>query len=189
MKRLLLLACSTMICLPVAAADTPAVTTPQDAANLLLTRLGAALKQEMSTRGPVSAISVCRDLAPKLAGEISRETGWKVTRVSLRPRNPMLGMADDWEQRQLLDFDARTRAGAAPATLQHTATMAMPTGKVQRYLKAIPVQTLCLSCHGSREQIPADVSQALARDYPHDRATGYLEGMIRGAVSVTRPLD
>lgn len=189
MNRFSLLACCALICLPAWATDAPAVATPQDAANLLLTRLGTALKQEMSTRGPVSAISVCRDLAPKLAGEISRETGWKVTRVSLKPRNPMLGMADEWEQRQLLDFDTRARAGVAPATLQQTAIVGMPTGKVQRYLKAIPVQTLCLSCHGSRDQIPADVSQALARDYPHDKATGYLEGMIRGAVSVTRPLD
>ncbi|WP_230369260.1 c-type heme family protein [Paludibacterium denitrificans] len=50
------------------------------------------------------------------------------------------------------------------------------------------MQPMCLTCHGPAEQIPTEVRQALQRSYPHDKATGYQPGMIRGAVSITRPL-
>ncbi|HJV07104.1 MAG TPA: DUF3365 domain-containing protein [Chromobacteriaceae bacterium] len=171
-----------------AADPAPEIAPLQDAANRLLQRLGSALKQEMSTHGPVTAIGVCKDLAPQLAGELSRENGWKVTRVSLKVRNPMLGLPDAWEQQQLLNFDAQAKNGAAPASLQHAEIITAPAGRYQRYVKAIPMQPMCLTCHGPAEQIPAEVRQALQRSYPHDKATGYQPGMIRGAVSITRPL-
>ena len=41
----------------------------------LLQQLGAALKRQMGSEGPESAIAVCRDLAPQIAGELSRANG------------------------------------------------------------------------------------------------------------------
>ena len=56
-------------------------------------------------------------------------------------------------------------------------------------MKAIPVQPLCLTCHGTDEMIAPEVAQRLQSDYPHDRARGYTVGQIRGAVTIKRPLD
>ncbi|MCW5622489.1 MAG: DUF3365 domain-containing protein [Burkholderiales bacterium] len=48
----------------------------------------------------------------------------------------------------------------------------------------MPVQPLCLTCHGAEAAMPESVKQRLREDYPHDRATGYQSGQVRGAVTV-----
>jgi hypothetical protein len=154
----------------------------------LVQKLGAALRAQMAESGPEGAVAVCKELAPSIAGELSRSTGWKVSRVSLRPRNPMLGQPDSWEQRVLAEFDRRAAAGEAPEALEHVETVTEPAGKFTRYMKALPVQTLCLTCHGSTETVADSVRARLAADYPHDRAVGYAVGEIRGAVSIKAPL-
>jgi hypothetical protein len=55
-------------------------------------------------------------------------------------------------------------------------------------MKAIGVAPQCLVCHGSAEQIPETVRAELQTLYPHDRATGYKPGDLRGAVSIKQPL-
>ncbi len=65
------------------------------------TQLKAALQESMTAGGPVEAITVCSELAPQLASDISRASGAKVRRTSLRFRNP--GNApDDWEAQRSL---------------------------------------------------------------------------------------
>jgi hypothetical protein len=152
-------------------------------------KLGGALKQEMKSGGPDKAILVCRDLAPQIAGEISRANGWQVTRVGTRVRNPMLGMADDWESNVLTDFEARAAKGEKYQDMAFGAVVEFGDTEHYRFMKAIPLQEACLSCHGSTEQIPDSVKAVLARDYPHDRATGYKVGELRGAISIVQPLD
>ena len=66
----------------------------QQVSHELVSSLGAALKQALADSGPEGAVSVCRDTAPALAGSLSRQTGWKVARVSLKTRNPMIGQPD-----------------------------------------------------------------------------------------------
>ena len=63
-----------------------------------------------------------------------------------------------------------------------------PNGKYLRYMKGIVLQPGCVTCHGSKEEIPAAVQARLAEDYPHDQATGYKPGELRGGVSLKRPL-
>jgi hypothetical protein len=41
---------------------------------------------------------------------------------------------------------------------------------------------MCLQCHG--EALAPEVTQALAARYPDDRATGFREGQLRGALSI-----
>jgi hypothetical protein len=64
-----------------------------------------------------------------------------------------------------------------------------PQGRYFRYMKAIAVQPLCLTCHGSPDSIPDLVKARLADHYPHDRATGYALGQIRGAVSIKQSME
>jgi hypothetical protein len=154
----------------------------------LIRKLGAALKEQMAAKGPEAAISVCRDLAPSLAGEISRRTGTHVARVSLKTRNPLLGQPDAWEQAVLMEFDRKVAAGEKPETLEYSEVVTEPQGRFQRYMKALPTQPLCLACHGDPAAMADGVRAALAAEYPHDRATGYAAGQVRGAVTVKRLL-
>jgi hypothetical protein len=74
-------------------------------------QLGGAMQKEMKAGGPVAAVKVCSELAPQITAQISREKGWKVTRVGTRVRNPMLGMPDSWEQNVLTQFQERADKG------------------------------------------------------------------------------
>jgi Protein of unknown function (DUF3365) len=152
----------------------------------LMQQLGAELKKEIAAGGPDAAIKVCTKIAPELATKLSIENGWRVTRVSLKTRNPLLGTADAWEQQALKDFDARAAAGDAADKLEFSEIVNEPNGRYFRYLKALPVQPLCLSCHGGTEQISESVKATLAQLYPHDRAIGYALGQVRGAISIKR---
>jgi len=155
----------------------------------LVQQLGGTLKAALAANGPAGAIGVCRQVAPELAGRLSREHGASVARVSLRVRNALLGIPDAWEQQILAEFDRRAAAGDKPETLELATFVDEPAGRYFRYLKAIPVQPMCLSCHGTPENIPPAVLEKLKAEYPNDRAIGYSIGQIRGAVSVKKPID
>lgn len=60
--------------------------------------------------------------------------------------------------------------------------------RYHRLLKPIIIQGMCLSCHGSEEQIPEPVKKQIANSYSDDLATGYKAGELRGAFSVKIPV-
>lgn len=152
-------------------------------------QLFAALQKEMAAGGPAKAISVCSDLAPSIANKISRDTGWRVTRVGTRVRNPLLGMPDVWEQKVLQDFETRASMGAAIDKMSFSEVVSEPDGKYFRFIKAIAVKKPCLACHGTGAQISPAVRAILKERYPHDNATGYKVGDLRGAISIKQPLQ
>lgn len=158
------------------------------AANSLLQNVRSEVSAELERTGPIRAITVCKYSAPELTSAISRQTGMKVTRVSLRPRNPSMGEADAWEQKNLLDFEKRLSKGEKVEALEISQTVTEPAGRYFRYMKAIPVGQPCLTCHGPTENIPEGVKAVLANDYPRDRAVNYQAGQIRGAVSIKKYL-
>lgn len=160
------------------------LTEARKVATLLPPKLIVALKEEISRTGPEGAIPVCKEMAPKMAGEISKETGWKIKRVSLKVRNDARAIPDAWEKAALEDFDKRAAAGESPAKLEKGEKV----GNEYRYVKALPVQALCLSCHGAAEQISPATKAVLSKTYPNDHATGYSEGQIRGVISVRKAL-
>jgi len=147
-----------------------------------------ANQKAIKESGAPSAIVVCKDIAPALASEASRKNGVKLTRVSLKVRNPMLGTPDAWEQKTLQDFEARLAKGEKPDTIAAAEIVDEPAGKSFRFMKAIALQQGCVGCHGTADQISPEVKASLAKDYPYDKATGYSVGQIRGAVSIKRPL-
>ena len=155
----------------------------------LLQQLGGELKREMGANGPAAAIRVCRDVAPQIAGELSRNNGWRVTRVSERVRNPLLGMPDAWERKVLRDFEARAAKGESYADMHHGEVVTEAGVEFYRFMKPIGTAPVCLTCHGATEQIPEPVRMKLAESYPFDRAVGYQAGDLRGAVSILQPLD
>ena len=148
----------------------------------------AALQKEMASGGPAGAVGVCSDLAPSIAGRISRETGWRVTRVSSKVRNPLLGMPDAWEQKVLQDFQARAAKGEDIDKMSYSEVVTEPDGKFYRFMKAVAIKQPCLACHGTEGQIAPPVLAILKERYPHDAATGYKLGDLRGAISVKAPI-
>jgi hypothetical protein len=164
--------------------DDALLTEARKVAATLPPRLLVALQEEISKSGPEGAIPVCKDMAPKMAGEISQQTGWKIRRASLKARNDARAIPDAWEKAALEDFDKRAATGESLSKLEKGEKI----GNEYRFVKALPVQGLCLSCHGPTEQISPAVKAALGQHYPNDRATGYSEGQIRGVISVRKML-
>lgn len=155
----------------------------------LFEELSGALQSAMQEGGPPGAIGVCQDFAPQIAARLSRETGWRITRVGTRVRNPMLGMPDAWEQGVLNDFRERMAEGEPMQSMTHAEVVEEPDGEVFRFMRAIGTQETCLACHGTAETVHDGTFQALGEHYPHDRATGYRLGELRGAFSVKQPMD
>jgi len=176
-----------------AAAAGEAPSAAQQEAEALVDRfqkgLAGKLMEAMTEGGPVRAVDVCRVEAPAIASRLSRESGWQVKRVGTRVRNPVTGLPDVWEQRQLEEFARRLAAGEVPPQVTTYAEVDEPAGRVQRYMRAIPVAPPCLVCHGERDQQTDELKALLDREYPHDAAVGYRPGELRGAFSLRRPVS
>lgn len=152
----------------------------------LISQVRGELTKAIETSGPLRAIIVCKYSVPEISSSISRKTGWKVSRVSLKPRNPALGAADTWEQRVLGEFERRAEKGEKGDELEFSEIVSEPSGRYFRYMKALPVVPLCMNCHG--DKMSEAMRSQLATEYPHDKAVGYQLGQIRGAVTIKRPL-
>lgn len=188
--RMPLLIAAAILAFPAAAADTAKMTEEsRQVTGAFFKALAGELQREMQAGGPAQAIGVCKDVAPRIASELSRQHGYKVSRVSLKTRNPVLGAPDAWEQKQLMEFDRKVAAGADVKTLEVAEIVDEPAGKQFRYLKAIPVGEVCVACHGPAEKIAEPVKAKIAQEYPHDRALGYTLGQVRGAFTVKRPVE
>ncbi|MCI0507006.1 MAG: DUF3365 domain-containing protein [Gammaproteobacteria bacterium] len=159
-----------------------------DTAQAFVKQLGEAMQKEMKAGGPVAAVKVCSELAPQITGQISRDKGWKVTRVGTRVRNPMLGLPDPWEQKVLAQFQERVGKGETFEKMAFAEIVDEPNGKYFRFMKAIGVQPQCLECHGDPAGMKEEVKALLQERYPHDQAKGYKAGDLRGAVTIKRPL-
>jgi hypothetical protein len=126
----------------------------------------STLKSEIAANGHEAAIAVCRDRAPEIASEVSREKELRIGRTSYRLRNP--GNAPPPWARDLV----RRRVEEPRYLLGPGGTLAA--------LLPIRLQEACLACHGPAESIPEGVREALAASYPEDRATGFEAGELRG---------
>lgn len=159
----------------------------REAAAVMPPKLLAVLQDEIAKSGLVGAITVCREKAPVMAKNLSEATGMQIRRVSLRNRNPK-AVPDAWERSVLEDFDRRALNGENPASLEASATVSENGKQVRRYMKALPTQELCLSCHGTSDMVDPAVAAKLKALYPDDKATGYQLNQIRGAITAKKYL-
>ncbi len=158
-------------------------------ASQLLNTLGQKLKTAMSTDGPASAVSVCKEAAPAIANSLSAEHGVQITRVGTRVRNQKMGHANAWQKEALTQFEERLALGEKPADLEYWKVVETTNGKRElHYAKAIVTQPQCLTCHGQTQDIPAALAEKIRLEYPNDQATGYSAGKLRGAVVITKPM-
>jgi hypothetical protein len=149
--------------------------------------LKGELQAAMKAGGPVNALDVCHTRAMVITQQHSDAKGWRVARTSLKTRNPA-NAPDAWERSVLEKFDARRKAGEAPQAMEHHEVVEQGGKKAFRWMKAIPTQAVCLKCHGGDSVAPA-VEAKLKQLYPTDQARGYAIGDIRGAFTITQPID
>jgi hypothetical protein len=189
MTRLSLLALGALLCMgqSAQAEDAPLVTDARAVAGAVPPKLLEVLNAEIAKSGPASAVGVCNEKAPQMAKAASEKSGWSIRRVSVRNRNPK-AVPDAWELAALEDFDRRTAAGEKPATLEKFDVVETSGAKEYRYMKALPVQQVCLACHGASEKIMPEVAERLKTLYPADKAVGYSLGQIRGAITIRKPV-
>lgn len=143
--------------------------------------LQGELKAAIKSGGLPAGIKVCNERAPQIAADLSTD-GWVVARTSLKTRNAS-NQPDAWEQSMLMSFESRKQGGEPVSELA-----AVERSDEQfRLMKAIPTGQVCLACHGVNISQP--VKDTLAQYYPHDMATGFSVGDIRGAFTVSKRLN
>jgi hypothetical protein len=142
--------------------------------------LGAVLMSAMRNDGPLAAIAVCHEQAPAIAERVSLPTDAQVSRTALRVRNAANQPTP--EQRLILE--------QMLAQLQQDPTTAPESWQTNQdgshqYMKAIVMQPQCMACHG--HSVKPEVLAAIQQRYPHDQATGFKVGDLRGAFVVSWP--
>lgn len=153
----------------------------------LIKTLGGELKAAMAAGGPENAIGVCKEKAPAIAREASDRTGMSIKRVSLKNRNPK-GVPDAWEAAAIASFEKRLAAGEKADALDTYEVVDDGKTRTFRYAKALVTQAVCLECHGMPEAMKEGVKAKLATEYPEDKAVGYAAGMVRGIITMRKPL-
>jgi len=147
--------------------------------------LKTALVEAIHEGGAVAAISLCHTEAMPITQRISAEQGLHLSRVSLKYRNPH-NAPNKWQRDIMKHFAARKAQGELIGQLRYAAVVKQNGQRQFRYVQAIPTQAVCLRCHG--KHISPEVKRKLGQLYPHDRASGFDLGDIRGAFVVTKIL-
>lgn len=171
---------------PAAAADDVAKL-KAEGAEMIKTYAGTlqkALQSAVQAGGPIKAIEVCNVKSPEVAAELSKN-GWTIGRTSQRIRNPQ-SLPDAYETAALANFLVRLSDGEKPDTLVKAEIVTENGQKMFRMVKAIPVNDVCLTCHGT--DIKPPVQEALGKLYPSDIATGFKAGDIRGIFTLKKAL-
>ena len=172
----------------IAAAEPVPETAWIDQSRQLTMQLGGQLKGELTKAiadgGPIAAIDVCYTRAPEIAAQLSKSSGARVGRTALRVRNPS-NAADGIERSVLEQFATDLGSGPMDRPLEVAFEIRRGDAVERRYMRAIPTDALCLTCHG--KTLAPDLAAAIARSYPGDQATGFELGQLRGAFSVIWP--
>lgn len=158
----------------------PQVQTARATIKTMFKQLVGELESAMKAGGPVKAIGVCNTKAPEIAQKVNAGGNTKISRVSLKNRNPE-NAPTDWQKAVLLKFESRKAAGEDLKKMDYSEVV----GDEFRYMKAIPTKMVCLKCHGS--EIDPKVVAKLDELYPEDEARGFKQGDIRGAFYVVMP--
>ena len=168
------------------AQDSDMLTQSRAVTQAMLKELGQKLQSSMAEGGPINAIGVCHLQAPDIANRASTNNQAKISRVGTRARNPVMGVPNDWQAKALAQFDAALARGEKPADIEFSETVNTSSGKEFHFAKPIVLQPMCVSCHGSPDQISPEVKAKLNELYPNDKAVGYQPGQLRGAVVLSR---
>lgn len=145
--------------------------------------LRSALQKQLQL-GPLAAMEVCQTQAPLIAEEVMQAHGLRLGRTSTRVRN-LANAPANWQATILDAFADHVARGALPAAQQAMLREDLPDGIALRLMRGIAMAEHCTLCHG--REIAPDIAAWLRTHSPHDTATGYRAGELRGAFWVEVP--
>ncbi|WP_200181213.1 Tll0287-like domain-containing protein [Ectothiorhodospira mobilis] len=158
----------------------------RDIAQEFAARLKGELESALEEGGASQAIGVCGAAAPAIGARLGKETGWAVGRTALRVRNPR-NAPDSRERAVMTSFQQQHAEGVELQGMERIGIVEEGGLRYVHYMKPIPTQEVCLTCHGG--DVKGPIQQALAERYPADAATGFREGEMRGAFTFIKPLE
>jgi hypothetical protein len=138
------------------------------------TVLGQNLMQAMEEGGPEYAIAFCHTRALPLTDSMARVYEAAIFRITDQPRN-LQNEVNKTQQKYMEVMRAMMAEGKAPPPKW------VNEGGKRRAYYPITMEGLCLTCHGVPGKEVADNTwQTIRKLYPHDKATGYQIGDLRG---------
>ena len=171
---------------PLAAETTESLTTEAQARiKLLSTELKTNLMQAVKQGGHPNGVQVCSVIAPEIQKKLASD-GWTVARTALKYRNPA-NKPDQWEKQNLDWMLSASQKGEPLATMAKAEIIEDQGKKTFRFIKAIPMDTMCVACHG--QTIAEEVKTKISTLYPADLATGFTPGELRGAFTLQKQLN
>jgi len=158
------------------------IKTGKEVSTTLLKTLGKNLKGEMKAGGPMAAAQFCTTKAYALTASVDKKYGndISVKRISLKERNP--ANKPEGQERVILEsMDTMQKSGV----ILPEYFVERVTNDTYKYYRPLTInKQVCLKCHGDIAK-NEKLSNYLNKTYPHDKATGYSLGDLRGAVVVT----
>ena len=138
----------------------------------LKSHLKKALKQDKSG---VKAIKFCSSKAMELTHEVNKKLpqNIKVRRVALKYRN-QANKPDSIDEKVLKEFEASL------TKKEKLKPKMVEVNNTTRVYKPLLVKKVCLKCHGAN--IEENIAKVIKKHYPNDKATGFKEGDLRGAI-------
>jgi len=138
--------------------------------------------------GFVSAIPFCDHDKARFPARVSRRAQLvKIARVTLKPRNP--GNAPDAFEAQQLAQMKEDLAKGGRLKPRYLGKEVINGKNHYRFMEGIRASAFCLNCHGTEAELDQQAIEKIRKLYPGDKATGYREGDLMGAVTVVIPMN
>jgi hypothetical protein len=134
--------------------------------------LSGELKKAVNSGGPLNGVEVCNKKAMQITDSLSNVFGVQIKRTSLKLRNQN-NKADQLENIQLEKW-----ANSQDEQLQ---AVLFEVDNGVEFMAPITLGPPCMACHGDPEKMNADLKSLISEKYPHDKATGFNIGDLRGA--------
>jgi|GEM_PF-321668 len=130
-------------------------------------------------RSGVIAMGACQSMASKMVKDYNNITpNVTIRRTALKYRNP--NNKPDRVDKEVM-YQLESDKNFKP--------IAVDMGNTYRVYKPIKMESRCLICHGSKEQISPKVVKMIEKRYPKDMATGFKVGDFRGVVIAEFPKE
>lgn len=139
--------------------------------------LGNNLMEAIQKRGTSDALTFCNQQAIHLTDSMSKHHNATIKRVSDKNRNP-INKANKEELYYIAQFKKQIAAKNEPKPV------ALDKGKKIQFYYPITTNSMCLQCHGKKEDIKPEVRARILKLYPKDLGVGYGENEVRGIWSI-----
>ncbi len=141
-------------------------------------------KHMMADKSGVEAAGFCATKAEDIAKEVSKKfpKGVRVYRTSLKYRNE--ANKPDEKDKEVLENLQKTIENKT--FKKKPIVVKLDNNKTRVYVPLL-VEKVCLKCHGNVESMNPKVKEIISTKYPHDKATGFKEGDLRGVIVAEVP--